>query len=223
MKEFDVTITETLKLTVSVEASSKEEAQQMVSDQWHAGDHILDADNFVEVEFESNDGKEIPAERVQNDTIEVLMVEPGQYPRVERIGSDLASLQKAVDGYIEAIYPYDDPVALICGEEAKLEGKPLNRALRDEDGDIYDIVAGKFFLCGLGGWELCISTEGAATEIRGKVPSAGSLFEDGQQDYGDPHRASKDCPQRQDRSGDRAMIPSLPMRTEGGKTHAGRN
>ena len=27
MKEFDVTITETLKLTVSVEASSKEEAQ----------------------------------------------------------------------------------------------------------------------------------------------------------------------------------------------------
>ena len=48
MKEFDVTITETLKLTVSVEASSKEEAQQMVSDQWHAGDHILDADNFVE-------------------------------------------------------------------------------------------------------------------------------------------------------------------------------
>ena len=46
MKEFDVTITETLKLTVSVEASSKEEAQQMVSDQWHAGDHILDADKF---------------------------------------------------------------------------------------------------------------------------------------------------------------------------------
>ena len=123
MKEFDVTITETLKLTVSVEASSKEEAQQMVSDQWHAGDHILDADNFVEVEFESNDGREISVERAQDDTLEVLMVEPGQYPRVERIGSDLASLQKAVDGYIEAIYPYDDPVALICGEEANLEGK----------------------------------------------------------------------------------------------------
>ena len=82
MKEFDVTIAETLKLTVSVEASSKEEAQQMVSDQWHAGDHILDADNFVEVEFESNDGKEISAERAPDDTLEVLMVEPGQYPRV---------------------------------------------------------------------------------------------------------------------------------------------
>lgn len=79
MKEFDVTITETLKLTVSVEASSKEEARQMVSDQWHAGDHILDADNFVEVEFESNDGKEISAERAQNDTIEVLMMKPSGF------------------------------------------------------------------------------------------------------------------------------------------------
>ena len=109
MKEFDVTITETLKLTVSVEASSKEEAEQMVNDQWRAGDHVLDANNFVDVEFESNDGKEISAEREPEentkDTIEVLMVEPGQYPRMERIGADLASLQKAVDGDIQAVYP----------------------------------------------------------------------------------------------------------------------
>ena len=150
MKEFDVTITETLRLTVSVEASSKEEAEQMVNDQWRAGDHVLDADNFVDVKFESNDGKEISAEREPDNTIEVLMVEPGQYPHMERIGTDLSSLQKAVDGDIQAVYPYDDAVALICGEEAKLEGKPLNRALRDERGEIYDIVAGKFFICGLG-------------------------------------------------------------------------
>lgn len=84
-------------------------------------------------------GKEISAEREPDNTIEVLMVEPGQYPRMERIGSDLASLQKAVDGDIQAVYPYDDAVALICGEEAKLEGKPLNRALRDEKGEIYDM------------------------------------------------------------------------------------
>lgn len=154
MKEFDVTITETLRLTVSVEASSKEEAEQLVNDQWRAGDHVLDADNFVDVEFESNDGKEISAEREPenspDNTIEVLMVEPGQYPRMERIGADLYSLQKAVDGDIQAVYPYDDAVALICGEEAKLEGKPLNRALRDEKGEIYDIITGKFFICGLG-------------------------------------------------------------------------
>ena len=42
-----------------------------------------------------------------------------------------------------------DSVALVCNEEGKLEGLPLNRALRDEDGDIYDVVAGTFLVVGL--------------------------------------------------------------------------
>ena len=56
----------------------------------------------------------------------------------------------AVGGYIQAVYPYEEAVVLICNEEGKLDGLPLNRALRDEDGDIYDIVAGNFFLAGIG-------------------------------------------------------------------------
>jgi len=38
----------------------------------------------------------------------------------------------------------------VCNEDGKLDGLPLNRALRDSDGDIYDIVAGTFFIAGLG-------------------------------------------------------------------------
>ena len=38
----------------------------------------------------------------------------------------------------------------VCNEEGKLDGLPLNRALRDADGDIYDIVAWNFFIVGLG-------------------------------------------------------------------------
>ena len=38
----------------------------------------------------------------------------------------------------------------VCNEDGKLDGLPLNRALRDADGDIYDIVAGIFFIVGLG-------------------------------------------------------------------------
>ncbi len=86
----------------------------------------------------------------ESGLIEVLSVEPGQYPKIEKIRSGLKSMQKAVGGYIEAVYPYDDPVALICDEEAKLKRKPPNRALRDDEGRIYDIVAGKFFICGIG-------------------------------------------------------------------------
>ena len=39
--------------------------------------------------------------------------------------------------------------------EGKLEGLPLNRALRTEDGEIYDIIAGNFFICGLGEENFC--------------------------------------------------------------------
>ena len=38
----------------------------------------------------------------------------------------------------------------ICNEYGKRDGLPFNRALRDSDGDIYDIVAGNFFIVGLG-------------------------------------------------------------------------
>lgn len=80
--------------------------------------------------------------------MKVLLTEPGKPPKPAIIPQTLAAMQKAVGGLIQAVYPFDDPVALICNEEAKLEGLPLNRALRDEDGNIYDIIAGTFFLCG---------------------------------------------------------------------------
>ena len=53
MREYSVTITETLRKTVTVEAESMAEAEQMVNDAWLNSEYILDADNFVGVEFES--------------------------------------------------------------------------------------------------------------------------------------------------------------------------
>ena len=77
--------------------------------------------------------------------MDVLIVEPEKSPRMANISGDLESLQKAVGGYIEAVYPYDDPVAIVCNEEVKLIGLPLNRKLED-----HDIIAGTFIVCGLG-------------------------------------------------------------------------
>ena len=86
-----------------------------------------------------------------SDTINVLVVEPGRKPYAKEIGSDLDSLQKAVNAdIIQSVYPYEEPVALICDDEGKMTGKELNRALRDEDGHIYDVVAGTFLIVGLG-------------------------------------------------------------------------
>jgi hypothetical protein len=50
--KFGVTITETLKLTVEVEATDQQEAERIVSDGWRGGEYVLGAENFVGVEFE---------------------------------------------------------------------------------------------------------------------------------------------------------------------------
>ena len=77
----------------------------------------------------------------------VIVVEPKKKPMVQDIGSDLESMQEIVGGLIEAVYPFDEPVALIANEEGKLLNLPLNRALRDDEGNVYDIISGTFFLC----------------------------------------------------------------------------
>lgn len=81
----------------------------------------------------------------------VLMVKPGEHPERVEIENSLESLQDAVGGYIQAVYPFDDPIALICNEEGKLYHLPTNRGLRDEHGEIYDIVVGNFLIVGLAG------------------------------------------------------------------------
>lgn len=48
---------------------------------------------------------------------------------------------------IQPIY-LDDSVVLLCNDEGKLMRRPANRGLWDENGQIYDIVCGTFFLCG---------------------------------------------------------------------------
>ncbi|MDO5396881.1 MAG: DUF3846 domain-containing protein [bacterium] len=146
MKEFEVTITETLEKTVIVEAASKDDALQIAEDMWKDGNIILDADNFVGVEYQSDDGKEIEKE----NKLEVLLVKPGQYAEMTEIDAGLSSMQSVVGGYIEALHYFDEPVVLVCNERGKINGSELNRAIKDENGKIVDIVAGTFFVCGEG-------------------------------------------------------------------------
>ena len=55
MKEYKVTITETLKMNVLVEAENQAEAEQIVADRWASGEYILDADNFTDVDYIAED------------------------------------------------------------------------------------------------------------------------------------------------------------------------
>lgn len=86
----------------------------------------------------------------KKNTLSVLEIAPGQYPKQIEISNKLESLQKEVGGTIAAVYPFADPVAIVCNDEGKLEGLPMNRALRDEHGQAYDAIAGTFLVVGLG-------------------------------------------------------------------------
>lgn len=90
--------------------------------------------------------------------MKVILVKPGAFAEETDLADDLHSMQDAVGGSIQAVYPFDEKVALVCNDEGKLIGLPLNRALEG-----YDVIAGDFFVCGLGEEDFCSLTEEQAT------------------------------------------------------------
>lgn len=90
--------------------------------------------------------------------MKVLVVEPQRPCRVQEIES-LPDMQQLVGGDIEAVYPFQEPVALVCNSEGKLLGLPMNRPLLDKDYLPYDIIRGTFFVAGLGQEEFISLTD----------------------------------------------------------------
>jgi hypothetical protein len=74
--------------------------------------------------------------------MKVLIVEPLTEPYVKEIDPSLESMQSVVGGLIQAIYPFDHPVALICNEEGKLIRFMPNRQVEN------DIIFGVFYVTG---------------------------------------------------------------------------
>ncbi len=79
--------------------------------------------------------------------MKVIIVKPFTNPYVKEIKGDLKSMQTVVGGYIQAIYPFDDEVALVCNEEGKINGLMPNRFLLNRNNGVCDFICGDFFLC----------------------------------------------------------------------------
>ena len=73
----------------------------------------------------------------------VLIVEPLEVPVVKDISGTLESMQEIVGGLIQAVYPFEDYIALVCNDEGKLLNLPMNRYVPE----IQDVICGTFFLC----------------------------------------------------------------------------
>lgn len=85
--------------------------------------------------------------------MKVLLVKPNEPPVETEIENTLRAAQKIVGGHIETYAPNRDPVVYVLNEEGKLLGLEANRALYNERGDLLDIIAGTFFVCGVDGDE----------------------------------------------------------------------
>lgn len=119
------------------------------SDSVKSGFYFCDSFGFKKVAFEPDktqiSERFCDAEKIK--TISVLLVQPNKYPKMIEIEDTLEAMQAVVGGGIEEYMPFEDEVAIICNEEGKVNGLPLNRAIYDSDKQMIDIMAGDFFIC----------------------------------------------------------------------------
>jgi hypothetical protein len=77
----------------------------------------------------------------------VILCRPGELARTIEMEDSLEAMQKMVGGRIEEYMPWEEEVAIVCNEEGKMMGLPLNRGIEDDEGWLQDIIAGDFFIC----------------------------------------------------------------------------
>jgi hypothetical protein len=83
-----------------------------------------------------------------NSVVKVLVVEPAKAPRESEIEGSVKPMQELVGGYIEVLHPFRGSVVLVCNENGKLDGLPLNRVIQG-----YSEIVGTFFIFGIDGEE----------------------------------------------------------------------
>jgi len=99
--------------------------------------YFTDQSNMTLSQFINNESPD-------KEQIIVVIVEPLRKPYQTKMDNGLTPLQQKVGGYIEIIRPFgNDKSCLICNEEGKLLGLPLNREINA------DVIAGTFIIAGL--------------------------------------------------------------------------
>lgn len=84
----------------------------------------------------------------------LLYEKKGQEPKKISVKNSLRDLQNLIGGHIEAFgLPNCGGAIVICDEEGKMKGLEPTRGIKDRRGRTYDILVGKFFVCGQNGSE----------------------------------------------------------------------
>ena len=102
---------------------------------------FCDSVGFRQVTFDES------AARPLHRKIQVVLLEPGKLARPAAIDAFLERYQKIVGGMIEAFYPFEEPVCIVCNEESKINGMRPNRSVKNDDGVMVDFIFGPAFIC----------------------------------------------------------------------------
>lgn len=93
----------------------------------------------------------------------VVYLKVGRPPVVKDIDGSLESMQKLVGGYIQSV-PLSYNTALVCDEDGKVKGRPVNRVAFTDEGDMIDLIRGDFFIVGTGSEDFVSLTDEQAVE-----------------------------------------------------------
>jgi hypothetical protein len=121
--------------------------------------YYCDSVGFKKIDFDPTE-----TQMIKEEEITVVALLPGKIAEIVTIPNNLVALQKFVgngasDSLIEAFYPWQEAVCLVCNEEGKLNGMQLNRAVYNDDGTMVDIIAGPAFICDCSGEDFGSLTE----------------------------------------------------------------
>lgn len=112
-----------------------------------------------------------------DQTIDVLVVEPGKEPRLTTVVDDLEHLQEIVGGPIEVGCSLPQRVMLICNGEGKNMGLPPNRP---NPTDSEDTICGTFLLCSFEGERFASLSPAQQTQFQAYFALPGSEGGSGQ-------------------------------------------
>lgn len=79
--------------------------------------------------------------------IKVICCRANEEAEVVEIYDELETLQEMVGGYIECYSLFSDAVSIICNEEGKILGLPINRLIKIE-GKVVDMICGPMLIVG---------------------------------------------------------------------------
>ena len=99
--------------------------------------------------------------------ITALFIAPKCLPKTVTIENELSALQNCVGGLIEC-FDLPNGTTIICNEEGKINGLEPNRAIRNDDGKLIDIIAGNILIVGFDeiNGEFCSLSDEQLTETK---------------------------------------------------------